>query len=79
MTEWKECTEKWRVGDKAGGGDEWMADKRVKVAAEAAKPNVRTKCNGSGRGEGHARVHARSLSDCSAPKMLVVIANWVKE
>lgn len=28
---------------KVGGGDEWMADKRVKVAAEAAKPNVRTK------------------------------------
>lgn len=44
--DWKECTEKRRGRDqvwRGGGDDEWMADKRVKVAAEAAKPNVSTK------------------------------------
>lgn len=56
-------------------GLKWLQRQRNLMCA----PNEMEGGVGGGGGETHAQVHVRSSSDCSVPKMLVGVANWVKQ
>lgn len=88
--DWKECTEKRRGRDQVWGGGgmtngwlikglKWLQRQRNLMCA----PNEMEGGVGGGGGRGWrrdpAQVHVRSSSDCSVPKMLVGVANWVKQ